>query len=119
MRAAALLAGVAALGTALLAVAHTGVDVPLLSGLGPQGGAVPPAVVAFSFGTVVFAAVAVGLARGARWAWAVGLAVCALAVASGVGQFRGVVSAIGIAVAVVLASLLLAPGSRRRVGVGR
>lgn len=109
-------AALAAVGTLLMAVAHTGLTLPLLSDLGPSGRAVPPAIAAFSAGTVVFAAIAVGLRRRARWAWAGGLAVSLLAVLSGVGQFRGSVSAVGIAVALLLAALLLAPPSRAAVG---
>lgn len=99
----------AALGNALLAVAHTGVEVPLLSALGPSGDAVPAAVVVFTVGTVLFAAIAWGLASGQRWARPLALGVCALSILSGIGQFRGVVSAIGILLAVVLAGLLLLP----------
>ncbi len=115
LRGAALLAAIAAVGNLLLAVAHLGIEIPVLSALGPQGGAVPPAVVAFTVGTVVFGAIAVGLARGRRWAWVGGLVVSALAVLSGVGQFRGVVSALGIVLSLGLLALLLAPSSRRAV----
>ena len=117
LRAAVVVAAVAALGNALLAIAHTGADIPVLSSLGPQGDAVPPAIVAFTVGTVLFAAIAVGLWRRQRWAWIAGLVVSVLALLSGVGQFRGVVSALGILVALLLAGLLLAPGSRDAVGV--
>lgn len=113
-RVAAVIAAVAATGNLLLAVAHTGADVPLLSRLGPTGGAVPPAVIAFSVGTVVFGAIAVGLWRGssvARWA---GLAICAISVASGVAQFRGVVSGFSILLAVVMAALLIRPVRTRQ-----
>lgn len=115
LRSAAVVAGIAAVGTLLLAIAHTGVTIPLLSRLGPQGGAVPPAVVAFAAGTALFGAIAVGLLRRARWAWIGGLAVAGLSVLSGIGQFRGVVSAVGIALSILLATLLLAPGSRQAV----
>jgi hypothetical protein len=116
LRVAVGLAGVAAVGTLLLAIAHTGVEVPLLSALGPQGGAVPPAVVAFGVATVLFAGIALGLTRRSRMAWAVGLAVSVLAVLSGIGQFRGVVSAAGIVLSLALIGLLLAPASRSAVG---
>lgn len=115
LRVAVALAGVAAVGTLLLAVAHTGVEVPVLSALGPQGGAVPPAVVAFAVATVLFAGIGLGLARRNRVAWVAGLAVSVLAVLSGIGQFRGVVSAIGIVLSVALIGLLLAPPSRAAV----
>jgi hypothetical protein len=46
----------------------------------------------------------------------VGLAVSVLAVLSGIGQFRGVVSAAGIVLSLALIGLLLAPASRSAVG---
>ncbi len=114
--AASTVAALAALGCLLLAVAHTGIEVPLLSSLGPRGDAVPPAVVAFSVGTALFATLAVGIRRQAAWATWAGLAVSALAVLSGIGQFRGVVSAVGIVLALLLGGLLLA--ARRQAGAG-
>lgn len=117
LRAAAVLSGVAAAGNLLLAIAHIGVTIPLFSQLGPQGGAVPAAVMAFTIGTVLFTAITIGLVRQQRWAWVAGLVVSALAVLSGVGQFRGAVSAAGIVLAICLAALLLAPPSRRQMGV--
>ncbi len=116
LRGAVVLSAVAALGNLLLAIAHTGVTIPGFSSLGPQGGAVPPAVVAFVIGTAMFTAISVGLLNRQRWAWVTGLVVSALAVLSGVGQFRGVVSAAGIVLAIGLAALLLAPPSRRQIG---
>lgn len=112
LRLAALVAAISAVGTFLLAVAHTGIEVPVLSALGPQGGAVPPAVAGFAVGTLLFASIAAGLRRGQRWAWFAGLTAAGLGIAGGLGQFRGPVSAVGIALAVVLGGLLLAPGSR-------
>ena len=106
--AASAVAGLAAFGCLLLAVAHTGVEVPLLSAIGPRGDAVPPAVVAFTIGTVLFAALAVGIRRGADWATWAGIVVSVLAVLSGIRQFRGPVSAVGIVLAVLLAGLLIA-----------
>lgn len=118
LRGAVGLSAVAAGGNLLLAIAHTGVTIPLFSSLGPQGGgAVPAAVVAFAVGTTLFTAITIGLLRQHRWAWIAGLVVSALVVLSGVGQFRGVVSAVGIVLAVGLAGLLLAPPSRRQIGV--
>lgn len=119
LRIAIALAAISAVGSLLLAIAHTGVTVPILSALGPQGGAVPPAVVAFSVGTILFGALAAGLARRSRVAWIGGLVLAVGAILSGVGQFRGVVSAVGIALAVVLLATLLAPASRRAVSTDR
>lgn len=115
LRSAVVLTGVAAAGTLLLAIAHLGIEIPVLSALGPQGGAVPPAVVAFTLATALFAGVGYGLARRSRLAWGVGLGVSALSILSGIGQFRGVVSAIGIGLSVLLIGLLLASPSRDAV----
>ncbi|MGI9019022.1 MAG: hypothetical protein ACR2HR_18300 [Euzebya sp.] len=54
------------------------------------------------------------LVRRSNVAWTVGLVVSGLAILSGIGQFRGVVSAIGIGVSVVLIGLLLATPCRQR-----
>ncbi|HWH31346.1 MAG TPA: hypothetical protein VNU01_01600, partial [Egibacteraceae bacterium] len=67
LRASTALAVIGAAGAALMAIAHMGVDVPLLPTQG-LGRAVPVAAAAFSVGAVVFAATAWGLARRARWA---------------------------------------------------
>lgn len=115
LRIAVVLAAVVTLGTLLLAIAHLGVTIPVLSRLGPQGDAVPPAVAAFSVATVLFAVVAVGLYRRSRAAW-VGAVVLSLAIiAMSLGQYRGVVSGIGIALSAVLVVLLLARPSRQAV----
>lgn len=118
-RLAVAVAWVAAAGAALMALAHTGVEVPLLSALGPRGGAVPPAVAAFGIGTALFTTIAVGVARGWAWARWVGVAVSMLAVLGGVGQFRGPVSAIGIVVALVLGGSLLVGRSGSSDASGR
>ncbi len=102
-----------------MAVAHAGVEIPLLSALGPGGNrVVVPAVVAFGIGTVLFAVLAAGLRARARWAWLAGLVISGLAIASGVMQYRGVVSALGIGLAVVLGGLLLMPDARRALARG-
>jgi len=108
------LSGMSALGALLLAIGHLGVEVPVLSALGPGGDrAVPVAAAVFSVGTVLYAAVAYGAARGARWAWTAGVVVNALAVLGGARQFRGAASAIGLLLAVAALALLLAPAGRR------
>lgn len=117
LTAAVVLSGTFAVGCLLMALAHTGITIPLLSSLGPGGGdAVPPAVVAFTVGLALFAAIAVGLWRRHRWAWLAGLVVSALVILSSVNQYRGVVSGVGIALALGLIALLLAPGTRSAVG---
>jgi hypothetical protein len=104
---------VAAVGTALLAIGHAGVQVPLLSALGPGGDrAVPAAAIAFAVATVLFLAVATGAFTQARWSWPLGLAVNALAVLAGLANYRGPASAVGIAIGLAVLTLLLAPGGR-------
>ncbi|HUG85633.1 MAG TPA: hypothetical protein VMM13_13795 [Euzebya sp.] len=115
LRVAVIVAGVVVIGTLLLAVAHLGVVIPLLSTLGPQGGAVPPAVIAFSVATVLFAAVALGLYRRSRVAWIGAIVLSVAIIAMSLGQYRGIVSGVGIALAAVLIVLLLTPPSRRAV----
>ena len=116
LRAATVLAWVVAFGTLLLAIAHTGVTIPLLSALGPDGdSAVPPAVVAFTVATILFAAIALGLARQSKVAWWGGIGLSAAIILSSIGQFRGAVSALGIVLAVLLIALLLSPPSRQAV----
>lgn len=115
LRVAVVLAAVVALGTFLLAIAHLGITIPVLSALGPQGGAVPPAVVAFTVATILFGAVTVGLLRRSRVAWIGAIVLSVLIILSSVGQFRGVVSGMGIAISLALIVLLLVPTSRRAV----
>ena len=105
---------VGAIGSAALAVGHLGIDVPLLSALGPEGGGVVvPAAVAFLVGTVGFATVAYGAFTHARWTWTVGVVWNVLAVLAGIGQYRGVASAIGIVVALAALAVLVSPPGRR------
>lgn len=113
VRAAAAVAFVGAVGLVLLAIAHLGVSLPGLAALGPAGGAVPQAAGGFAVGAVLYAVIGAGLLRARAWAWASGLVVSALAVLSGVMQFRGAASALGIVVAVLLGALLLLPATRR------
>jgi hypothetical protein len=102
------------LGSALLAVAHAGVEVPLLSALGPPGDdPVPVAVAIFAAGAALYAVVAAGAFAAAPWTWPLGLAVNALALASGITNYRGTASAIGIALSLLSLLFLLSPGGRR------
>lgn len=112
LRLAAGLAVLAAVGAALMAVAHLGVDVPLLPTQG-LGRAVPPAAAAFTLGTILFAAVAWGLRSSARWAWWLGLVGFALALQGSAMPYRGVGSAVGIALSVLGLAALLHPATRR------
>lgn len=101
-----------ALGCAALAVAHAGVELPLLSRIGPGGDrAVLPAAIAFSIATLVLTAVAVGAARTRAWAWALGVVVHGLVLLGSAVPFRGVASLVAIiASGVALALLLTRPG---------
>lgn len=122
---AVVLAVVGAVGCAALAVAHAGVEVPLLSALGP-GGSQPvwPAAVAFSAATLAYAAVAAGLQAGAAWAWWAGMALFAVTVVGALQPFRGVGSLAGIVLGVLGLVLLALPSARglrrapRRARVG-
>lgn len=112
LRAATALSLLAALGAVVMAVAHLGIDVPLLPTMG-LGRPVPPAAAAFSAGALVFALTAWGLWRRARWAWALGLVAFALALQGSAMPYRGTGSAVGIATSVLAISLLLLPATRR------
>lgn len=104
----------AAIGTALLSVSHMGVEIPLLANLGPGGTrAVPVAAVGFAVAAVLYAGVAFGAFRQASWAWTAGVVLNALAVLSGLGNFRGVASAVGIVIGVLILIVLLGPGGRQ------
>lgn len=89
-----------ALGSAALAIAHSGIEVPVLSALGPGGGAaVPSAAIAFTIAAVVLTVVTVGLWRGRAWAWAAGLAVHGVVLAGAAMPYRGLGSLVGILLA--------------------
>lgn len=113
------LAVLGALGTAALSVGHAGVELPLLSALGPGGSrAVPPAAISFAVGAVAYAAVAIGLFAGRRWAWWAGMALYVLTLVSATTPWRGVGSAAGVALALAGLAALLVPGSRRALLAG-
>jgi hypothetical protein len=81
----------------VLAVAHSGVTLPLISAIGPSSGAVVlPAAIAFGVGTACYVALAVGVARGQPWAWSLGLVVNGLALLAAAFPYRGWGSALGI-----------------------
>ena len=111
--AAAALTALLGAGTLLLAVGHAGVAIPVLSAVGP-GGTRPvwPAAGAFTAMTLALGTVVIGLARRRGWAWPAGVGLHALAVLSGLGQYRGVASAVGIVIGAVALALLLSPPGR-------
>jgi hypothetical protein len=107
------LAALMAVGCGLLAVGHAGVELPVVSAIGPGGNRpVPQAVAAFGLGTLAFATVAVGVFRRSRWAWPAATALNALALAAGLRQYRGAASAIGLTMAVAALALLATPATR-------
>lgn len=102
------------IGAALLAVAHAGVDIPVVSALGPGGdNPVPVAAAIFTAGALLMLALAAGAFARARWVLPVGVLVALLAVIEGIRNYRGAASAAGIALGLVLLVLLLSPGGRR------
>lgn len=114
MRAATALAVAGAAAAALMAVAHLGIDLPLLPTVG-AGRAVPPAAAAFAVGTALFALTAAGLARAKPWSWPLGLTVNALTVVACAMPYRGPASAAGIVMSSAGIALLLTPSARRTI----
>lgn len=110
--AAVALSGLGAAGAFLLAVAHLGVELPGLSALGPTGRAVLPAAVGFAVAALLLGGLTWGLLAGKRWAWPAGTGLALLGILSGIGQFRGVASAVGLAVMLALLVLLVTPSAR-------
>ena len=106
------MSAVLALGCAALAVAHAGVDVPLLSRIGPGGDrVVAPAAAAFTVGTLLLGAVAIGAWRARAWAWALGVVVHALVFFGAAVPYRGVASAVAMVVAAATVAVLVSrPG---------
>lgn len=111
LRATVASAALGALAALLMAIAHLGVDLPLLPTVG-AGRPVPPAAAAFGLGTLACVVVAVGLARRARWSWPLGLLVFALGFTGAAFPYRGVGSAVGMALCAAVVALLLTPSVR-------
>lgn len=98
---------------ALLSIGHLGVEVPGLSELGPGGDRVVlRAGISFAVAAVIYAVIGVGLLQLRPWAWAAGTVVSALSILSGIVQFRGPGSVIGMLLSLVLLVLLLLPQTR-------
>lgn len=112
----AALSALAAVGALLLCIGHLGIDLGVISALGPGGTrAVPVAATIFGVGTLVFGALAVGAWRGAAWAWYGGVVVYGLATLSGLVQYRGVASALGLVLSIgALIALCSSAGRRMR-----
>lgn len=98
---------------ALMAVAHAGVTIPVVSAIGPGGDrAIWPAVVVFAVGAAIYALLAVGAFRVVPWTWPAALAVNALAAMSMLRPFRGVGSVLGLVLFGVTLAVLLSPAGR-------
>jgi hypothetical protein len=106
--------GALAIGCALLAIGHSGVQIPVLSALGPGGTrAVVPAAVAFTVAALLHASISVGVARRRSWAWPLGVLIAAATLLGAITPFRGVMSAVGIVLAGAELALLLTRDGRR------
>lgn len=104
VRAAAALTALMAVGSALMAVSHAGMSVPLLAALGPGGQrALPEVAAGFAVAAVLFAVVAVGAWRQRPWAWAIGLVLHGVALIAATIPWRGPAS--GAAAVVTVAAL--------------
>lgn len=101
-----------ALGCAALAIGHSGVDVPVLSDIGPGGDrAVVPAAIAFTVATVVLVLVVIGVARQRPWSWALGVVVHALVFLGAAVPYRGIASAVALIISGICVALLVSrPG---------
>lgn len=108
LRAVARISGVLAAGSALMAIAHAGVQVPIVSAFGPGGSRVIlPAAIAFSVAAVLHAAVAYGVARRRGWSWPLGVLVAGATLLAAAVPFRGAGSILGIVLAGAQVVLLL------------
>jgi hypothetical protein len=107
----ATLAVVGVVGSAVMTLAHLGLGLPVLDAVGP-GRLVAPAAVSFAVGTVLYAVVAYGAFRVARWAWGAGLLVNVLGFATAAFPYRGWISGVAIAVSVAAVTVLLSPPGR-------
>lgn len=120
LRGATLVAGLGAGATGLLAVGHAGVEIPLVSGIGPGGSrAVWPAAIAFSLAAIAYVVVAVGLARGWRWAVPAGAVVFAVTLVGSLAPYRGPASLLGALLGLVGVVVLGVAAAGRRSSAGR
>ncbi|HSJ45078.1 MAG TPA: hypothetical protein VK923_10395 [Euzebyales bacterium] len=105
-----------AVGSALLAVGHVGVRIPVVSALGPGGSApVVPAAIAFAVAACLHGGVAYGVARRRPWAWPLGVLVAAVTLLGAAVPFRGAGSVVGIMLAGSELGLLLTRRIRRAI----
>ena len=110
------ISGALAAGSALLAVGHAGVRIPVVSALGPGGSEpVVPAAIVFTAAACLHGAVTYGVVRRRPWSWPLGVLVAAVTLIGAAVPFRGVGSAIGIALAGTELALLLTGRIRRAI----
>lgn len=103
-----------AAGCALLAVGHAGIDLGVISRLGPGGDrAVVPAVIGFTAAAALLTTTAIGAWRRRSWAWSLGVAVHGIVLMASAVPFRGAGSVAGIALAAISLGALLSPAGRR------
>lgn len=101
------LAGVA--GATFMALAHLGVDLPLVA----VGRVVAPVAVGLALGAVLYALVAYGAFTRRPWAWPAALVVNAIALAATVAPpQRGAFEYVPIALSLVAIGILVSPPGR-------
>lgn len=109
------LAVLGVVGSAVMTLAHLGVEIPVISDLGP-GRLLAPVAGGFAFGTILYVLVATAAFRMASWAWPAALAVNAVAFLSAAFPYRGWVSGVAIAVSLAAVAVLLSPPGRAAFG---
>ena len=114
LRAASVLAFIGAAGTATLAVGHAGVQLPLVSALGP-GGSEPvwPAAAAFAVAALAFVVVGAGLLGARTWAVPAASMLFGVTVVASLFPFRGAGSIAGAVLGIVGLALLSLTALRR------
>jgi hypothetical protein len=98
-------------GSAVMAVAHLGLEIPALEFVGP-GRLIVPAAVSFLLGTALYAVAAYGALRVARWAWPTALVVNVLAFGTAAFPYRDWMSGAAIVVSLAVVTILLSPPGR-------
>lgn len=107
------LAVLGAVGSIVMTLAHIDLGIPVIAEFGP-GRTILPAAIGFSFGALLFAAVAYGAFAERTWAWPLALVVNTLALASALMPWRGLErSGVPVLVTVVALVVLLSPAGRR------
>ena len=103
-------------GALVMAVAHTGAEVPVVSALGP-GRPIPPVAAGFFLGAALYAAAAVAARRPAPRPWKLALAVNVVAFVAAAFPFRGAVSVAAVSVSLAALALLASRAGRHAFGL--